>query len=85
MFVFTEVAVCSEESDPFRDIPVDLFLPPDSSSAGDLASWHKAVRAMLAGMSALRIGGEPLRQRIAEESKKLEGLRRQMFCKYIAN
>jgi hypothetical protein len=79
-----KVLSCEDGNDPWVGIPVDSFKPPKGSSAVDARKWRQSVDKMMVDLKSQKIGGAPLRAYITEEVNKLELLRLELFCSYLA-
>jgi hypothetical protein len=73
---------CTENtSDPFDEIPVDIFKPPQQAAFSLQKQWERAVQEMTTRVSRMNVGGDPLRAFIRDEVEALQGLRLKLFCK----
>jgi hypothetical protein len=73
---------CSGHVDPFAKFGVENFPPPKKASFEKVQRWNSALEEMTRGISKLKIGGQPLRDRIKEEVARLKVMRFDLFCMY---
>lgn len=63
---------------------IDLWTPPPGAEPDDVYEWEQAVESMKEKASNDALSGEPLREMILEEVKKLDRLRHKLFCHLAA-
>jgi len=73
---------CDGSVDPFKDISVDTFKPPEKAPFKLKLEWEDSVHAMMTSIRAMSVGGPKLRDFIKAEARKLQIKRVEMFCKY---
>lgn len=73
---------CDGSVDPFKDISVDTFKPPEKAPFKLKLEWEDSVHAMMTSIRAMSVGGPKLRDFIKAEARKLQIKRVEMFCPY---
>jgi len=75
--------VCKTQIDPFKDMPVENFVPPKGADLKDVMMWEDTVADLKERIRKMKVGGKTLRDTIRKEVRALQLLRFQTFCKYI--
>jgi len=70
-------------TDPWGDIKVELFVPPEEAPDADKGLWANSVKTTVEKISQLEYGGDRLLALIDEEVAVLRRLRFNLFCMYV--
>lgn len=71
---------CDGSVDPFANLPVESWTPPQGALLKDKMTWKRHMQDMLHKIKAQKVGGKELRKIIDEEVDKLKLERVAMFC-----
>ena len=69
--------------DPFKNKPVETFVPPITAPISSIHKWEDSLNEMLTGISHMSTGGTILRNFMQKEVRRMQELRFDLFCKYV--
>ena len=69
--------------DPFKNDPIEVFVPPIIAPIASIHKWEDSLREMITGISHMNIGGALLRDFMQKEVRRMQELRFNLFCKYV--
>lgn len=69
--------------DPFKNDPIEVFVPPITAPIASIHKWEDSLSEMITGISHMNIGGALLRDFMQKEVRRMQELRFNLFCKYV--
>ena len=72
--------VCDGSMDPFENLPIDSYIPPEKSSLKNKLEWKDKQSAMMQRIRKFPSGGKPLVALIDKEVREMSVLRMELFC-----